>query len=362
MPESKSSSRALEPQLWITILAGGVGTRFWPASTPGRPKQLLPLASERSLIEETVERALGLAREDRVRILTGSRLLHPFRRVLGELDPSTFLVEPQARGTGPVLVWAAWSIFREDPSAILVSLHADHAIRPREAFHALVLNAAEVAATTQHLLTVAVTPTRPETGFGYIQPGEVVARAGDTDAFRVRSFVEKPDAQTAERYVGSGYLWNSGIFLWRAGLFLEEVRAVAPELGELIPLLEEGRVEQFFQEAPVISVDEAVLERSSRVAFVRATFEWDDVGSWEALGRTRPLDEDGNVLLGDAHAVDSCDNIVMAEDGSVVLFGVQGLVVVRSGSIFLVANRDRASELKSLLEVLPPKLRDPEAS
>jgi len=355
-----SSSSSPEPHLWITILAGGSGTRFWPASTPGRPKQLLPLAGEDTLIADTVRRALGLVPEDRIRILTGNRLVGPFRDALGEVGPDAFLVEPEARGTGPVLVWAAWSIAREDPSAVLVSLHADHAIQPPEAFHALLRDAAAVAASEDVLLTVAIPPTRPETGFGYIRPGEAMGRAGTTEAFRVRSFVEKPDLETAERYVSSGYLWNSGIFVWRAHLFLQEVREVAPELGSLLPLLDEGKVEEFFRNSPVISVDEAVLERSSRVAFVRATFQWDDVGSWEALARTRPSDGRGNVLLGSAHAVEASGNIAMAEEGSVVLFGVDDLVVVRSGEIVLVADRRRSPDLKSLLNALPPHLRDPE--
>jgi mannose-1-phosphate guanylyltransferase len=357
-----SSSGTPDSHLWITILAGGSGTRFWPASTPGRPKQLLPLAGEKSLIADTVQRAMGLAPENHVRILTGGRLVGPFKEALGSVDPASFLVEPVARGTGPVLVWAAWSILRDDPSAVLVSLHADHAIRPQEAFHSLLRDAAALAAANDVLLTVAVPPTRPETGFGYIEPGEAVARAGITEAFRVRSFVEKPDQQTAEKYVGSGYLWNSGIFVWRADLFLDEVRSVTPELGGLIPLLDEGKVGEFFRTAPVISVDEAVLERSSRVSFVRATFEWDDLGSWEALARTRPSDGRGNVLLGGAHAVESSENIAMAEAGSIVLFGVEGLVVVRSGDIVLVADRRRAPDLKSLLTALPPSLRDPEGS
>jgi len=362
LPGSKSSSSTPDPNLWVTILAGGAGTRFWPASTPARPKQLLPLAGEGSLIADTVERALGLVPEDRLRILTGSHLLGPFQKALGDVDPGAFLVEPQARGTGPVLVWAAWSILQEDPSAVLVSLHADHAIRPRARFLALIRDAAELAEVSRALLTVAIPPTRPETGFGYLEPGEILARGGRTDAFRVRSFVEKPDRRTAEQYVAAGYLWNSGIFVWRADLFLEEVRAVAPELGGLISLLEGGRVDEFFQAAPVISVDEAVLERSSRVAFVRSTFEWDDVGSWEALARTRPSDHGGNVLLGTVHAVDSRGNIAMAEEGSVVLFGVEGLVVVRSGDIVMVADRTRALDLKSLLGQLPPHLRDPGAT
>jgi mannose-1-phosphate guanylyltransferase len=272
------------------------------------------------------------------------------------------MVEPQARGTGPVLVWAAWALYQNDPEAVIVSLHADHAIRPWDEFHALVLDGAEVARRTDALFTVAVTPTRPETGYGYIQAGPHLSEVGTARAYQVESFVEKPDLETAEAYLREGYLWNSGIFLWRADLFLEEVRSVAPEIGNLLPYLERGDVEGFFRASPSISVDEAVLERSPRVATLRATFEWDDVGAWEALARTRSPDKAGNVLLGPVEAVDSRGNIVMAETGDVVLFGVEGLVVVRSGEITLVADRKRTPELKSLLEALPPRLRNPDDS
>jgi mannose-1-phosphate guanylyltransferase len=299
--------------------------------------------------------------EDRIRILTGSHLLGPFREALGELSSSTFLVEPAPRGTGPVLVWAAWVISRADPDAVLVSLHADHAIEPLDSFLSLIRAGALVARTTDALFTVAVPPDRPETGYGYIRPGEPLAAPDGVEAFMVRSFVEKPDAGTAQEYLEAGYLWNSGIFLWRASLFLDEVRAVAPELGDLLPLLERGDVEGFFREAPVISVDEAVLERSARVASLRATFRWDDVGGWEALVRTHLPDGNGNVLLGSVEALDARDNIVLAEEGSIVLFGVDGLAVVRSGDIVLVADRSRTPDLKSLLKALPANLRNPDS-
>jgi mannose-1-phosphate guanylyltransferase len=351
---------APDSHLWITILAGGSGTRFWPVSTPTRPKQLLPLAGNQPLIRDTLERALGIVPSRRIRILTGSHLLEPFRGALEGMEPASFLVEPQAKGTGPVLTWAAWSLLREDPEAVVVSLHADHAIEPWDEFQNLIRKAGALARTEASLFTVAVPPDRPETGYGYIRPGEKLEAGGGIDAFRVRSFVEKPDRETAEAYVEAGYLWNSGIFLWRADLFLEEVKAVAPELGELLPLLEAGDVEGFFREAPNISVDEAVLERSGRVASVRATFAWDDVGSWEALCRTCPGDAAGNVALGKVHLQDARNNIVMAEEGDVVLFGVQGLVVVRSGDILLVTDRRRTGELKALLKSLPDRLRDPE--
>lgn len=359
MPESTSSSTHPDPHLWVTILAGGSGTRFWPASTPSRPKQLLPLAGGQSLIKETLGRARGLAPDARIRVLAGEHLVAPFQGELGDLGPSSYLVEPEPRGTGPVLVWAAWAISKEDPHAVLLSLHADHAIEPVAAFHSLIRGGTELATSTDALFTIAVPPSRPETGFGYIEPGDPLPGNSPAEAFKVRSFVEKPDLETARRYMEEGYLWNSGIFLWRAGLFLDEVRRVAPELGGLIPLLEEGDVEGFFRKAPSISVDQAVLERSSRVASLRATFRWDDLGTWEALARIEKPDSEGNVVLGAVEARDSSENIVMAEEGSVVLFGVRGLAVVRSGDVVMVADRERTADLKELLETLPPNLKDP---
>jgi mannose-1-phosphate guanylyltransferase len=301
-----------------------------------------------------------LAPDDRIRILTGRHLLEPFREALGEVDPSCYLVEPQARGTAPVLAWAAWTIHRVDPDAVLASLHADHAITPVEAFGDLIRHGARLAGERDALFTVAVPPTRPETGYGYIEPGEAWEGTPGVEAFSVRSFVEKPDREQAERYLRAGFLWNSGIFLWKAATFLEEIQRVTPELAGLLSLLEEGDVQGFFARAPSLSVDEGILERSSRVASLRATFRWDDLGGWEALGRTGEPDADGNVALASLHAVDSRDNIVMADEGEVVLFGVHGLVVVRAGEILMVADRERTPALKTLLQALPPGIRDPD--
>ncbi|MGM0669377.1 MAG: mannose-1-phosphate guanylyltransferase [Gemmatimonadota bacterium] len=360
MSGSSSSSKKPDPHLWITILAGGAGTRFWPLSTPNRPKQLLPLAGDNPLILDTLNRARGIAPDERIRILTGRHLVSRFQKALGDLDPTAFLVEPRVRGTGPVLTWAAWVIHQTDPDAVMVSLHADHAIQPWKAFQDLIRRAGDFASRTPKLFTVSVHPTRPETGYGYVRPGEGIPGGEDLGAFLVRSFVEKPDTETARKYVEEGYLWNSGIFLWRADLFLEEVRDVAPELGELLPLLEAGDTEEFFRRSPNVSVDEAILERSRRVASIPADFRWDDVGAWEALGRTREPDGEGNITVGSVHLKDARDNIVMAEEGEVVLFGVEGLAVIRSGDIILVARRERTPELKKLLEELPPSLRSPD--
>ena len=358
MPESTRSSPGTDPHVYVTILAGGIGSRFWPASTPQRPKQLLPLASDKPLVVDTVNRALDLVPRERIRILASESLTDAILEVLPSLGRDAFLVEPQARGTGPVLAWAAWEIAKIDPAAVIVSLHADHIIKPRSAFLQLLRHAAAMAQETGRLFTVSVLPSRPETGYGYIEPGEPLAAPAGVRAFAVGTFHEKPDRETALRYIDSGHFWNSGIFVWTASAFLDEIRAVAPEIGDLLPLIDDEAPEAFFAQVPNITVDVAVLERSARVASVAATFEWDDVGSWEGLRRSRKADSDGNVVVGSGHIVDGKRNVIYAEGGTVATFGVDDLVIVQSGDITLVTTTERAPDLKRLLEQLPPSVRD----
>ena len=352
------------PHLWTVILAGGVGSRFWPVSTPARPKQLLPLASERPLIRDTVDRITPLIPPERLRILTGERLAGPILGVLPELGPGNLLLEPAAKGTAPVLAWAAAELERRDPDAVMVSLHSDHVIHPPERFRALIARAAELAAGHRRLFTIGAVPTRAETGYGYIRVGDALPAlegdaAGAETGREVARFVEKPDRATAEGYVASGeYLWNTGLFVWRASDLLDEMVRVSPELAELIPIAREGGTQEFFARAPTITIDVAVLERSARVGVVPATFEWDDVGAWDAVARTRGAEGAANCLVGDAHAVATAGTTIYAEDGPVVAFGVEDLVIVRTNGITFVAHRDRVADLKSMLAELPDELRN----
>ena len=334
--------------MWAVILAGGIGSRFWPVSTPERPKQLLPLASDRPLIADTVTRALTIVGEERLKILAGEHLVEAFRSVSSELGDDAYWVEPRARGTCPVLAWAAWEIERRDPDAVMVSLHSDHRIEPLRDFGRTIAAAVDVARREDLLICLGAEPDRIETGYGHIEPGEPLSTDGSTDAFAVSGFHEKPDPTTAERYVRDGYLWNTGIFVWKASTFLDEVRTHAPEVAACLPLLEDGP-DAFFAAVPSCVVDTAVMELSARVGVVKALFSWDDVGSWEALSRTRSRDESGNVLLGDGIATDGSGNIVFAEGGRVVLFGVDDLVVIRTADTTLVMPRARAVDLKALL-------------
>jgi mannose-1-phosphate guanylyltransferase len=339
------------------VLAGGVGSRFWPVSRPDRPKQLLPLGSERPLIEDTIERILPLVPRERLRLLTGERLAAPILAATPALDQTCLWIEPRARGTAPVLAWAAALIAEQDPDAVMLSLHADHIIDPPEAFRSLLEEVAGLAREHGRLFTIGIEPVRPETGYGYIRLGAPLAEG--SSAFEVAQFVEKPDLQTARKYVlQREYLWNSGIFGWRVADLLEEIERHTPELASLLPLARAGRTEEFFDQAPNLSIDEGLLERSGRVGVVRATFRWDDVGAWEAVARNRATDEAGNVVEGDAHLVDAEACVAWAEEGTVVLFGTRDLVVVQANGVTFVAPRERTAELKELLRRLPETLRN----
>jgi mannose-1-phosphate guanylyltransferase len=333
----------------VTVLAGGIGSRFWPASTPERPKQLLPLASDRPLIVDTIDRARALVPDDRIRILAGEHLVEPFRSVLADASEDVYWVEPRARGTAPVLAWAAWKLARIDPDAVMVSLHADHLIEPLDGFVETVASAVDIARRDELLLSIGVTPDRIETGYGHIEPGAPLEPAGRAAGFRVERFHEKPDAETARAYVDRGFLWNTGIFVWKASVLLDELARHAPEVAEHLPLLEDDDA-AFFDAVPVSVIDRAVMERSDRVGTVTAGFAWDDVGSWEALARTRAPDERGNVVLGPGRTVDASGSIVYADTGGrVVLLGARDLIVVQSGGTTMVLPRARARDMKELL-------------
>jgi mannose-1-phosphate guanylyltransferase len=334
---------------YAVILAGGSGTRFWPASTPTHPKQFLPLASDTPLLIETVERARAMVGRDRVRIVSGAVLADTTRRALPDLGADQFLFEPRARGTGPALTWASHELLRHDAEAILISMHADHRIEPFDAFRDAAARAIDTAREGR-LCCLGVRPRRAETGYGYVRRGRELMPG----VYRADAFAEKPDAETAEAYVESGeYLWNSGIFVWRAADFLAAVERYSPEIAVGLPQLGSGDVDAFFESVETISVDVSVMERAERIATVEAGFEWDDVGVWNAVGRTRGQDASGNTAVGSARFGDATDNIVWTERVRATLLGVSGLVVVEANGELLVTTRalaPRLNELRAAIE------------
>ena len=341
---------------WAVVLAGGVGSRFWPLSTPSRPKQLLPLVDERPLLVATLDRLEPLVPAPRTLILTNASLRGVVSEHVPRVPPENIIAEPRAIGTGGALAWAASEIERRDgPSATMISVHADWAIGDDEGFRAALSQAAAVAERESAIVTVGVVPTRPDTGFGYIRPGTPIGGG----AFRVDRFVEKPDRALAERMITEGALWNSGIFAWRVGDFLRDVRALTPELAPALASAN-GNAERFFEAATPVTVDVGVLERSSNVVVMPGSFQWDDVGTWAALARVRARDERGNATSGSAVLVDADDNVVYAEGADVVLYGVRDLVVVVRDGLMLVTTKEAAADLKTLISKLPADIRDRE--
>jgi len=342
--------------IWVVVLAGGVGARFWPLSTPSRPKQLLPLVTGEPLLVEAVARLRPIAPASQTLILTSASLVQAIGEVLPDVPRENLIAEPRPSGTAAALAWAALQIRQRaggGDRAVMISVHADWAVGNAEGFRDTLRRAAAAAARHESLLTVGVVPSRPDPGFGYIQPdGEI-----EPGVRRVARFIEKPDRARAEQMCREGFLWNSGIFVWRIGDFLDEIRAHTPEIAPALAAHGDSAT-AFFSAVKPISVDVGVLERSERVMVMPGDFGWDDVGTWGALRRVRAHDEAGNATSGDVVAVTSRGNVVHAEDGQVVLYGVSDLVVVVRDGLVLVTTVDRSSDLKTLIDALPASIRE----
>ena len=346
---------AANPSRWAVVLAGGVGSRFWPLSTEKRPKQLLPLVGTEPLLVDQLKRLRPIVPPARTLVLTNASLVNAIARAAPKIPRRNIIAEPRPAGTAAALTWAAKQIeARDGPNATMISVHADWAIGDADGFREALSLAAAAAEEHGALVTVGIVPTRPDPGFGYIEPGEPASGG----VRRVTRFVEKPTREKAAEMRERGFLWNSGIFAWRVGDFLAEVRELSPEIA---PALEKhaSSAQKFFAAVKTpIAIDHAVLERSRRVLVASGDFGWDDVGTWGALQRVRARDAMGNAVSGTVHAMDATNNVVHAEDQRVVLYGVRDLVVVAQDGLTLVTTVDKSSDLKKLVESLPKTMRD----
>jgi mannose-1-phosphate guanylyltransferase len=334
--------------VWAVILAGGSGTRFWPLSTPQRPKQLLPLVGDRPLLAQAVERLDGLVPPERILVLTGPFLVDQVARVVPQIPQPQIFAEPRAASTAPALTWAAQWLSQRDPGAQMLSLHADWAVGDDRAFRAAARHALGVAAEYDVLVTVGVTPTRNDTGYGYIIPGKPLGGGR-----AVRRFVEKPSAARAALLRRRGALWNTGLFAWGVARFLGEAGAYARELKAGWPALAAGDVAGFFAAVRPVAVDVAVLERSKRLAVVAGTFRWDDIGSWDALLRIRRPDARGNVVVGNVTVADDvARSVIWSDSEHLAVIGLEDMIVVRANGHTLVMPTGRAEHLRQLVQQL----------
>jgi mannose-1-phosphate guanylyltransferase len=355
-----------KPFVYAVIMAGGGGTRFWPWSRETRPKQVLPIFSPRAMIRETVERIQPLVPPERTLIVTSRSQADQLHKEVPRVPRKNLLLEPRGKNTAPCLCLAAVYIQKIAPEAVLIVLPADHFIGDRAEFLRTLERAAEFARREDCLVTLGIPPTGPETGYGYIQKGPMLAQFRGTKIFKARGFREKPTLPKAKGYLRrGGYLWNSGMFIWRAEVFLGAVKKYLPRLhrdmeGLKVALGTRGEkkdLERVYSRCPSISVDYGIMEKAPNVALIEGRFGWSDVGSWSALGSICPQDPEGNVRIqkggkGKIVTIDSSGCVIRGEKNLIAVLGLKDIVVAEAGDAILVCPRDRSQDVRRVLQEL----------
>nr|MBC7246001.1 NTP transferase domain-containing protein [Chloroflexota bacterium] len=346
--------------LYGVILAGGGGTRLWPLSRMKQPKHLLALYSDDTMLAQTCARVQPLIPNDHLMVITVAEHAQAVRDELPTIPSANFVVEPIGRGTAPCIGLMALLIHKRDPDAIMISLHADHVVEDEQGFRRA-LRAAVRTAEDDHLITLGIQPTYPETGYGYIERGALLGRVGDQDVYRVERFTEKPDLGIACSFVQSGrYFWNSGIFVWKVSAILREMRRLLPELYaqlmELEPVLDTPKqaeaIERIWPTVRSVSIDVGIMERASDVVVIPADFGWSDVGCWSSVASLLPADNEGNVVQGEQIVLDCKDTFVYSSGRLVAVLGLQGMIVIDAGDAVLVCPKERAQDVKKVVEEL----------
>jgi mannose-1-phosphate guanylyltransferase len=351
------------PERFVVIMAGGRGERFWPQSRLATPKHLLPIVGEKSMLAQTVDRVVGVVRRENVLVLTTQAQLAGCRQACPDLPPANFIAEPMGRDTAAATGLALLLVKQRDPQATFAMLPADHVIHDVAEYRKRLTVAFQAAEAADVLVTLGIKPDHAAVGFGYIQRSGPWREIGGCTVQAVKRFVEKPDLATATDYLASGdYYWNAGMFVWRVPVVEAAFRAHAPELHAGLERLEAamctagglaGALAQCYPALPRISVDYALMEKSTNVVVVPATFDWDDVGAWPAIAKHFAPDAAGNILRGAAMVENGAGNIVVSDDGHLTaVVGASDLIVVHTPEATLVVHKDKAQEIKALLKRL----------
>ncbi len=334
--------------IYAVIMAGGRGERFWPLGRSNRPKQLLPLIGEETMIEETVQRLFPLFAPEQILVITNCSYVEPIRRLL-PIPAENVIGEPVGRDTAPCVALAVATVKRRNPDAVMAVLSADAIIRPAKVFREVLLAATERARQSGALITLGITPSFPSTGYGYIHVGEKTAPGFS----KVLGFKEKPDLETADAFLRDGnYKWNSGMFIWQVDAIEKAFQRHCPPLAEKIARWSAG--EDFtltFESCPKISIDYAIMEKADDVEVGDAPFYWNDIGSWSSLRSILPLDANGNAVRGDAVLLDAENNVVIGDRGHLLgVIGMRDVAVIQSGNGTLVCPLSDEQRVKELVK------------
>lgn len=350
--------------MYAVIMAGGKGTRFWPLSREKRPKHLLNITGEKTIIQYTVDRLTPLVAKEKIMIVTGASHAGEIREQLTQLPAENILVEPVGRNTAPCIGLAAMHIRKKDPDAVMAVLPSDHLIADTEPFIASLMAAREMAKTRDCLVTIGIRPRWAETGYGYMERGAVTATVGETKIYQVKSFREKPNVKTAEKFLKDGnFFWNSGMFIWRASTLLDMIRKLLPDLYEGLLTIGEaigtGREAQVLAEIyggiEPVSIDYGVMEKAPDVVMLEGDFGWNDIGSWDALWDVLEKDAKGNAVRGKVIRSGASNCLVHSPGKMVTLVGVEDLIVVETDDSLLVCRRGASQDVKKVVEHLEEK-------
>ncbi|HEY4246592.1 MAG TPA: mannose-1-phosphate guanylyltransferase [Lacunisphaera sp.] len=344
-------------------MAGGRGERFWPQSRLATPKHLLPIVGDKSMLAQTVDRVVGIVPRENICVLTTRAQFKGCEKACPDLPPGNIVAEWVGRDTAAATGLAMLMVKRRNPNATFAMLPADHVIHDIPEYRKLLTVAFEAAESADALVTLGIKPTEPATGFGYIQQANLWRQVSGRNIMSVKRFVEKPDLEKAKAYVSSGeYFWNAGMFVWRVPVVEAAFKSHAPEIYSGLQKIEafvnetgdwDKALETIHPTLPKISVDYALMEKSTNVVVVPATFDWDDVGAWPAIAKHFKPDAAGNVLRGVAMVEDGKDNIVVSDDGHLTaVVGASDLIVVHTPEATLVCPKDRAQDIKALLKRL----------
>ena len=350
--------------LFVVIMAGGVGSRFWPRSKQEKPKQLIRIFGENTMIQDTVDRLDGLVKKENVLVIT-NQVQHP--RVVEQLPGvpiENIIAEPFGKNTAACIGLASILIHKKSQNAITIILPADHLIKDKVEFQETIKKAAAFADSSDSLVTIGIKPTRPETGYGYIQFIDDEVAEG---IYKVQTFAEKPNISTAKRFVESGdFLWNSGMFIWKTSTILKEISTYLPELHEGLLEIENAIdtpafndvLKNVYGQLVNVSIDYGIMEKSSRVYLTKGEFSWSDVGSWEEVYQLSSKNAEGNSEYGDIYTENTLDSYIFSPKKFTAVVGLENIIVIDTKDALLICNRENSQDVKHIVEYLKMNKKD----
>lgn len=345
-------------EVYAVIMAGGIGSRFWPRSKEKTPKQLLKIFGDKTMIQDTVNRLYGIVEKENIYVITNKIQKDEIIAQLPQIPSENILEEPFGRNTAACIGLAATIIGKKTKDGVTIILPADHIIKDIESFHATINRAINFAFTSEGLVTIGIKPSRPETGYGYIQIDE---RTIEDGIYKVYTFAEKPNYATAVRFMESGdFFWNSGMFIWRVDVIIDEIRKLMPDLYEGLESIKaeigtpkyESTLTNVYGLLKNISIDYGIMEKSQKVYLTKGEFSWSDVGSWEEVYQLSEKNVDGNTAIGNVYTEMTVDSYIYSPDKFTAVIGVENLIIINTKDALLICRRDKTQEVKKVVDHL----------